>query len=150
MFFSPLPPQLHGLVRENALHMLKENTDPDNAISSFYDAVDSDPRHWLTLPDGFVPISKMWTRAMGIKKGRPARFSCWLKAPAWDVGGYFLVSAAQAVAVFKILQGNIGKRGVMIAEKAFEPLPFLDEVATLMPEAFPDGKLIGESLEWLE
>jgi len=38
----------------------------------------------------------------------------------------------------------------MTAETAFEPLPFLDEVASLMPDSLPDGKLIGESFEWLQ
>ncbi len=150
MFFTPLPPQLHDLLREHALRVLEENIDPETAINSFYDAIDSDPNRWLTLPDDFVPISKMWTRAVGIKEERPARFSCWFTAPAWDVGGYFLVGAAQAVAVLKILRGEIRERGVMIAEKAFEPLPFLDEVAALMPDPLPGGRLIGESLEWLE
>lgn len=38
----------------------------------------------------------------------------------------------------------------MTAQTAFEPLSFLDEVAALMPDCVPDGKLIGEPFEWLE
>jgi hypothetical protein len=38
----------------------------------------------------------------------------------------------------------------MTAETAFEPLPFFDEVVALLPEPPPDGKLIGESFDWLE
>jgi hypothetical protein len=68
----------------------------------------------------------------------------------WNVGVYFLTSVALAVAVRKILRGEIGERGVMTAETACEPLPFLDEVAALMPDSFPDGRLIDESFEWLE
>ncbi len=30
------------------------------------------------------------------------------------------------------------------------PLSFLDEVASLIPDALPDGRMIGESFEWLE
>ncbi len=92
----------------------------------------------------------MWVRAVGRKEGRAARCSSWFTAPMWNVGLYFLTSVALAVAVRKILRGEIRKRGIMTAEKAFEPLPFLDEVASLIPDALPDGKLIDESFEWLE
>lgn len=150
MWLSPLPPQLHDVLREHALRVLGGNIDSETATNSFYDTVESDPHHWLTLPDDFVPIPKMWVRAVGRKEGRAARCSCWFTAPMWNVGGYFLTSVALAVAVRKILRGEMRERGVMTAETAFEPLPFLDEVASLMPNSLPDGKLIGESFEWLE
>ena len=68
----------------------------------------------------------------------------------WNVGGWFLTSVALAVAVRKILRGEIRERGVMTAETAFEPLSFFDEVAAVLPEPRLDGRLIGESFEWLE
>lgn len=150
MLFSPLPPQPHDVLREHALRVLEGNIDSDTVTNSFYDTVESDPHRWLTLPDDFVSIPKMWVRAVGRKEGRAARCSCWFTAPMWNVGGWFLTSVAVAVAVRKILRGEIRERGVMTAETAFEPLPFLDEVASLMPDSLPDGKLIGESFEWLE
>jgi hypothetical protein len=150
MFFSPLPPQLHDLLREHALRVLGGHIDSETATNSFYDTVESDPNRWLTLPDDFVPIPKMWVRALGRKEGRAARCSCWFIAPMWNVGGYFLTSVALAVAVCKILRNEIRDRGVMTAETAFEPLPFLSEVASLLPDPPPDGRLIGESFEWLE
>ena len=92
----------------------------------------------------------MWVRAVGRKQGRAARCSCWFTAPMWNVGGYFLTGAALAVAVRKILRGEIGERGVMTAETAFEPLSFFDEVAAVLPVPLPDGRLIRGSFEWLE
>ena len=150
IFFSPLPPQLHDVLREQALRVLGGEIDSEAAAKSFYDTVESDPRRWLTLPDDFVPIPKMWVRAVGRKEGRAARCSCWFTAPIWNVGGWFLTSVPLVVAALKILRGEIRKRGVMTAETAFEPLPFLDEAASLLPELPPDGKMIGESFEWLE
>ena len=150
MFFSPFPPQLHDVLREHALRVLGGDIDSETATNSFYDTVESDPHRWLTLPDDFVPIPKLWARAVGRKEGRAARCSCWFTAPMWNVGVWFLTSVALAVAVCKILRGEIRERGVMTAETAFEPLPFLNEVASLMPDPPPDGKLIGESFEWLE
>jgi hypothetical protein len=68
----------------------------------------------------------------------------------WNVGGYFLTSVALAVAVRKILRGEIRERGVMTAETAFEPLSFFDEVVAVLPDPPPDGRLIDESFEWLQ
>ena len=45
---------------------------------------------------------------------------------------------------------DIPVRGANTAGEAFEPLPFLDEVASLMPDSLTDGKMIDESFEWLE
>jgi hypothetical protein len=39
---------------------------------------------------------------------------------------------------------------VLNAEKAFDPLPFFDKIAALVPDSVPDGTLIKESFEWLE
>jgi hypothetical protein len=150
MSFSPLPPQVHDLLRERALRVLGGDIDSDTAMSSFYDIVERDPHRWLTLPDDFVAPVKIWARAVGRKKGRAARCSCWLTPAMWNVGGYFLTSVALAVAVRKILRGEIQERGVMHAETAFEPQSFFDEVASLLPEPPPDGRLIDESFEWLE
>ncbi len=150
VWFSPFPPQLHNVLREQALRVVEEDIDSETAVSCFYDTVESDPHRWLTLPEDFVPIPKEWVRAVGRKEGRAARCCCWFTAPMWNVGGYFLTSVALAVAVRKILRGDIRERGVIAAERAFEPLPFLDEVAAVLPEPPPDGKLISESFEWLE
>ena len=149
MFFSSLPPQLHGVLREQALRVLEGNIDSDTATDSFYDTVESDPRRWLTLPDDFVAPAKIWARAVGGIQGRAARCSCWLTASMWDVGGYFLTSVALAVAVRKILRGEIREPGVKTAEKAFEPQSFFDEVIAVLPDPPPDGRLIDESFEWL-
>lgn len=92
----------------------------------------------------------MWVRAVGRKEGRAARCTCWLTAPTWNVGGWLLTSAALVVAAHKILHGEVQERGFMTAETAFEPLTFFDKVASLMPDPPPDGRLIGESFEWLE
>ncbi len=150
MLFSPLPPQLHEVLRELSLRVLEGSIDADTALDSFLDTAKSDPPRYLTLQDDFIPISKTWARAVGRKEGRAARFSCWLTAPMWDVGGYFLTSAALVVAVCKILRGEIQERGVMTAETAFEPQSFFDEVVAVLPEPPPDGKLIDESFEWLD
>ena len=75
----------------------------------------------------------------------------WLAPDVWNErAAWLLTSAPLAVAVLSVLRGETRERGVMTAETAFEPLPFLDEVASLMPDSLPAGRLIGESFDWLE
>jgi len=150
MFFSPLPPQLHAVLREQALCVLGGDIDADAATSAFYNTAERDPHRWLTLPDDYTPIPKIWARAVGRKEGRAARCNCWFTTPVWDVGGYLLTSVPLVVAARKILRGETRERGVMTAETTFEPLPFLDRVAATLPKPPPDGRLVGESFEWLE
>ena len=149
VWFSPLPPQLDSLLREQVLQILDGNISSETAVSSFYKTVDNDPHHWLTIPEDFTPIAKIWVRAVGHKDGHAAQHTYWFTAPLWDVNGYFLTSVSLVAAVLKILRGDIQTRGVMLAEKAFEPQPFFDEVEALLPEPLPDGKLIDETFEWL-
>ncbi len=147
--FSPLPPQLHDLLREQALRVLDGEIDADTATDAFYDTVARDPLRWLTLRDDWIPIPKWWVRAVGRKDGRAARCTCWFTAHIWNVGGWFLTSAALVAAALNILRGEMQKRGVMTAETAFQPLSFF-EVASLIPDPPSDGKMIGDSFEWLE
>ena len=150
VWLSPFPPQLHDLLREQALRVLGGHIDSDTAVNSFYDSIERDPHRWLILPDDLVTPPKLWATAVGRKEGRAARHNCWFAPAMWNVGGYFLTSVALTVALSKILRGEIQERGVMTAETAFEPLSFFDEVAAVLPEPPPDGRLIGEAFEWLQ
>jgi hypothetical protein len=129
--------------------MLEGEIDRDTALDILYETAESDPGRWLTLPEDYTLPPKLWVRAVGRKDGRAARCSCWFTAPLWDVGGYFLTSAPLVAAALQLLRGEVRERGVMTAEKALDPLPFFDLVASLLPEPLPAGKLIDESFEWL-
>lgn len=148
MYFSPLPPQLHKALCSLGLQVLEGKTDAETATETFYGSLKRDPHRWLTAADSFVPVPKLWTRAVGHKERRAARATCWFTAPVWNVGGYYLTSVALVVAVLKILRGEVEERGVMTAETVFDPLSFLDEVASLLPDL--DGRMIDESFEWLD
>jgi hypothetical protein len=150
MWFSPLPPQLDDVLRTLGTQVIKGESDAETALNAFYDTIERDPQRWLTLQGELPSITKMWVRAVGHKAGRAARCSCWFTAPMWNVGGWFLTSVALAAAVRKMLRGEIQERGIMHAEKAFQPQSYFDEVVALLPEPPSDGKLIGESFEWLE
>ena len=147
---SLFPPQLDDKLRELVKHMLEGVINKDTAVNSFYNIIERDPQHWLTTTEDLISPAKIWVTAVGRKQNRAARCCCWFTAPMWNVGGYFLTSVALAVAVLKILRGEVTKNGVMEAEKAFEPLSFFKDVAALLPELSPGEKMIDESFEWLE
>lgn len=147
--FSPLPPQLHAVLREQVLHMLAGEMEVETAVNAFYSMVEDNRQHWLSLPDDYIPIPKLWVRALGTKNGRAARSTSWFTPPMWNVGGYYLTSVALAAAALNILHGEVQPQGVIPAEKAFDPLTFMDDVAALLPKQLPDGKMVDESFEWL-
>lgn len=151
VWFTPFPSHLHDFFREQALRVSAGSVDPATALSSFYETIENDPERWLTVTDDFVAFSPDWVTSVGRKEGRAARYNCWLAPTLWDEqSAWFLTSVPLTVAVLSILSGETQERGVMTAETAFEPLSFFDEVVDLLPEPPPDGKLIGESFEWLE
>ena len=150
LYFSPFPPPLHDVLVEQALRVAEGDIDPESTVNAFYEMIRRDPHRWLTLSDDYTPVPVIWVRAVGRQEGRAARYSCWFTAPMWDVSGYLLTSIPLVVAALRILRGEVQERGVLTAEKAFEPLSFLDEVAAMLPEPLPDGRMIDESFEWLE
>jgi len=150
LYFSSLPPQLHAVLREQAVRLLEGEIDCDTALDVLYETAEGDPQRWLTLPDDYTPLPKMWVRAVGHKAGRAARCICWFTEPMWDVGGYLLTSVPLVAAALQVLRGEVRQPGVMTAEKVLDPLSFFDQVVALLPDPPPGGKLIDESFEWLE
>ena len=120
--FSPFPPQIRNMLREQAFHVIEGDINAATAVNAFYEAIRLEPQRWLPLSDDFIPTAKMFARAVGWKNGRPAKVDCWFTAPLWEVSGYTMTSVALAAAVRIILRGEMQKRGVITAEKAFDPL----------------------------
>ena len=151
MFFTPFPPQLHDFYREQVKRVAAGEIDPESSINSFFETVEADPKRWLSVTDEFVAYPLDMVTAVGRKNGRTARYSCWLLPFMWnEQNAQNLTSAPLTVAVLKILRGEIHEKGISTAEKIFDPLPYLNEVASILLEPSPDGKLIGETFEWLE
>jgi len=151
VWFSPFPPQLHDLFREQALRVTGGEVDAATAVNSFFKTIKSDPDRWLTVAGDFVAPPVLWVNATGSRGGRAARQICWLSPISWiERNNLPQTSGPLAVAALRILGGEMRERGVFWPDTAFEPLAFFDEVARLLPEPPPDGKLVGESFKWLE
>ena len=150
MAFSPLPPQLHRVLVRQSRKIRGDGSHPEAGMDKLYEIIAEEPARWLTVEDDFAPPVKIWSRAAGQKEGRAAQCTCWLLAPVWEVGGYQLTSVALAAAALQILRGKVRSKGVLAAETAFDPLPYLNDVASLLPESLPEGRLVGHSFQWLE
>lgn len=151
VWLGPFPPQLQGLFRERAKLVAAGDIDPTTALNSFCEMVESAPDRWLTVTTDFVAFPPQWVTSVGRKERRVARYSCWMTPAMWiERNARLWNSAPLAVAVIRILRGEIRERGVITAETAFEPLSFFDEVVAVLPARPPGGRLIDEAFEWLE
>jgi hypothetical protein len=148
MRFSPLPPELHNLLRRNILRILEGEIDAEAATESFFDAVESDPVRWLKVSNSFFVPPELWVRAVGWKNNRAARSTCWVQFPRGQLS--FLTAAALATTALIILRGETGNPGVKTAETAFELTSYIDEMATVMPDPPRNLNLFGESFEWMD
>jgi saccharopine dehydrogenase-like NADP-dependent oxidoreductase len=149
ILFSPLPPQLDIVLREQVMQILKGSIEPQEAVKTFFDMIASNPQKWLTLPEKYQQPTKMWVRGVGQKDGRAAKSDCWFTAHMWRTGDHFLTSAALVAAVLKILRNELREHGVFTAEEIFEPQSFFEEVVAILPDPPPGGRLVRESFEWL-
>jgi hypothetical protein len=150
LWFTPFPRPLQDLFREQAMRVAASESDPAGALKAFFARVESDPAGWLTPPADYEPLSPDWVVAVGHKDGRPARFSCWLAPANWsDHSGWLLTSIPLVVTTLAILRGDVQQRGVLTAEKAFDPSRYFADVATLYSELPPGSGLIEESFAWL-
>ncbi len=151
-WFAPFPPQLSQLLRERACQVVAGGMDASTAVNTFFDEVEADPGYWLSMTDGALDqLSPDWVSAVGRKDGRAARANCWLAPELWsDEAAWQLTSIPLAVTTVKLLRGEFPGPGVLMAESAFEPQPYFDEVASLVPTALPGGHLTGDSFDWLE
>jgi hypothetical protein len=148
--FSPFPSKLHDALREQTLDMLEGIIDAERAVSNLYEIAESDPQHYLTMTNEFTHMPKMWVSAVGYKDEQPARSTCWLAAPMWNVGGYYLTSVVLALSAIKLLSGDINRKGVMTAEDAFDSNTFFGDLTAMLPEVEHKEKLVDEAIEFLD
>lgn len=135
-------PQLADLMFRIAGQISSGKLSDKVATKAFIETIGKNPDHWLEAPPGPLSAARwdLWIVATGWKECRRARYTCWpIKF------GHPLV-----VAALRILRGEVSKRGVLPPEACLEPMLFFDELVSLMPEPPSDGKLFGESFEWLD
>ena len=151
LHFSRFPPPLSELLETQAKRLVEGKADGPQASGAFYEAVERDPERWLAGEDAFLTfpdVPAWWVNVIGHKAGAPARYACWI-TPDSRVDDREYVSVPGAVAAMMIIQGEARGPGVLPPEGCFEPAPFFERAARLLPETPPGGKLLGETFEWL-
>lgn len=135
-------PQLTELAVRQAQRIARDGAPPLDAARSILAAILSEPDRWLEPGYASAPAAwRMWVEATGRRSGRRCRYSCW--------PGRLSGVDALAVAVGKLLSGEVGVRGVVPPEACFEPLPFLREVGACREAEHRSDPLVGERFEWL-
>jgi len=139
-----LPPAFGDLIRRVTGQVAKGAIDVQRAVISLAGAVKSEPERWLANPEGLPMDFVLRARAVGVKDGTRTEYNI-AQNPEW-------VSTASPLylAATRILTGEITERGVLTPEDCLEPMPFMKEVASIMP-GWPSGaKLFEESFEELD
>ena len=119
------------MLRDLAARIARREVDPKAAAISFYEALEAEPERWLAGRRDMA-FGGLFAMATGMKAAQRVRVSV---APAWafavSIPGVegSLTGAAVALAAFKILLGAMSARGVLTPESAFQPEPFLGDMA---------------------
>lgn len=142
------PPQLNDLVREQVRRMAAGKVDARQAAIAFVQAVASDPQRWLAGPVGAAP-GGLCAVARGRKNGRRARYAC---APGgWPAGAMAgSTGIPLAIAALRVLRGEIRERGVLPPEACTDPMPFFEEYSGYWAIRLAEGRLLLESMDWVE
>jgi hypothetical protein len=135
-----LPARVGETFHEQVRRITEGACTPEQAAERYYAALDAEPDTSPTPASLRAPPCAI--TAQGYKDGQRVSLTC-----TFDVRG--AGTAALAAAALKLLRGEIQERGVLAPEACLAPLPFLAEVAQLLPETSvpADGKMFAETLE---
>jgi lysine 6-dehydrogenase len=140
--FTPFP--LNELAHTLAQRINTGEIDTKEAAVTFIETAASDRDRWLVSTDSVPENWPFWVTAEGIKDGSRVRYT--LKPDSrWMGTGGPLYTAAMA-----LLDDKVGQQGVLPPEACFDPIPFMEEVASIVP-GWPSGtELFEESFEDLD
>lgn len=137
------PPQVSDIYLSIADRIRRKQIDTREATILFHEEVgakkagESAPSSWL------LPGTSITAVATGTSHGSRTRYSC---SPAMEHIG---ASSALTVASLRILRGEIGERGVLAPEACFDPVHFMEEVASNDSGWTKGKKLFDETWERL-
>lgn len=140
--FTPFP--LNELAHKLARRIIAGEINTKEAAIMFIETATSDRDRWLASTDGVPEDWPFWVTAEGIKDGSRVRYTLRPDSRWMGTGGP-LYTAAMA-----LLDGKVDGHGVLPPEACFDPLPFMEDVASVVP-GWPSGvRLFEESFEELD
>jgi len=141
---SWFPPQINEMYLELGRRIRDDGMDPAEATIALIERIAADPARWLTPPPGGNAEFLNWATAIGWKDGRRVACTC------WPVGNWMSTVAALTVAAREVTRREFRRMGVFPPEAAFEPEPFLAEVAAQAEGLPPRAKPLALSMNDLE
>ena len=134
------PPQINGIYLELGRRIRDDGMDPAEATITLLERIAADPARWLTPPPGGNSEFLNWATAVGWKDGRHMACTC------RPEGNWMSTVAALTVAAREVTRRGFRRKGVFPPEAAFEPEPFLAEVAAQAGGVPPDANPLALSM----
>lgn len=141
VLLSFCPFGLNELALQLAARIRAGEMSTKDAAFSFLETPGSDPKRWLAGSEKVTENWPFWITADGTKDGAKIRYTM-NPSPDWlSTAGPLYVAAKT------LLEGKVDQRGVLPPEACFDPMPFLQEVASDVPGRPEGGKLFDETWE---
>lgn len=140
--FCPFP--LNELARQLAVRIRSGEMSTKEAALAFIETAGADRERWLAGSEKVTEEWPFWIVAQGLKDGSRVRYTLNV-SPDWPSTGGPLYTAAKM-----LLEGRIKERGILPPEACLDPLPFMEEVASIVPGRPMAKKLFDESIERLD
>lgn len=135
---------LNELALQLAARIKSGEIDTKEAAVSFLEMPASDPKRWLSGSEKVSKDWSFWMTATGVKDGAKVRYTIYPSSEWMSTAGPLYLAAQ------KLLEGKVREHGVLPPEACFDPMPFMEEVASTVPGRPKDKKLFDERWERLE
>lgn len=142
VLLSYVPYELNELMRRVSSRIRAGEVNTREAALAFIESAGEERGRWAPTTDKFP--DDFWISATGIKDGKKVRYTL-VPTPGW-----LSTSGPLYIAAKRILEGKFSERGVLPPEACFDPLSFIQEVASIEPGWTKDSKLFDENLENIE
>ena len=138
-----VPSPLAELMRRVTGEVSAGRMDTREAALDFAKEVKDDEGRWLTNPENAPLEFITWASATGEKNGERGEYTM-IQNTKW-----LSTAAPLSQATLRLLTGEMRERGVLPPEACFDPIPFMEDAASVMP-GWPSGtRLFEESFEEL-
>ena len=139
--FCPFP--LNELAHKLASRIKAGEINTKDAAMQFIETAASDRGRWLSGAEEVPEDWPYWITAVGTKNGSRVRYTL-LPDSRWPGTGGPLYTGATM-----LLKGEVKEHGILTPEACLDPVPFMEEVASIVPGWPPGAKLFEEKFEQL-
>lgn len=142
VLISFVPFELNELMCMVASRIIAGEIGTREAAMAFIEAAGSERGQWTPTTEKFP--DDFWITATGIKDGRRVRYTL------VPTSGWLSTAGPLYCAAKRILDGKFKEHGILPPEACFDPVPFMEEVASNEPGWTKEKGLFEEKLERLE